>query len=40
MPYAADPNTLGAVLFGSLHEQIHAGHGGLIRRAIGLDPVR
>ena len=40
MPYAAYPNKLGAVLFCSLHEQIHAGHIGLIRRAIGLDPVR
>ena len=40
MPYAAYPIKLGAMLFCPLHEQIHAGHLGLIRRALGLDPVR
>ena len=40
MPYAAYPNKLGAVLFCPLHEQIHAGQIGLIRRALGLEPIR
>jgi len=40
MPYAAYPIKLGAVLFCPLHEQIHAGQIGLIRRALGHDPIR
>ncbi|TWT53941.1 DinB superfamily protein [Rubripirellula amarantea] len=40
MPYAAYPNKLGAVLFCPLHEHIHAGQIGLIRRAMGLESVR
>ena len=40
MPYAVYPNKLGAVLFCPLHEHIHAGQIGLIRRALGLEPVR
>jgi len=40
MPYAAYPNKLGAILFCPLHEHIHAGQIGLIRRALGLEPVR
>ncbi|WP_286177413.1 DinB family protein [Stieleria mannarensis] len=40
MPYAAYPVKLGAILFCPLHEHIHAGQIGLIRRALGLDPVR
>lgn len=40
MPYAAFPNKLGAILFCPLHEQIHCGHIGMLRRALGLDPVR
>jgi hypothetical protein len=40
MPYAAYPIKLGAILFCPLHEQIHAGQIGLIRRGLGLDPVR
>ena len=39
-PYAAYPTKLGAILFCPLHEQIHAGQIGLIRRALGLEPVR
>jgi hypothetical protein len=39
-PYAGYPNKLGAILFCPLHEQIHAGQIGLIRRALGLPPVR
>ena len=40
MPYAAYPIKLGAVLFCPLHEHIHAGQIGLVRRALGLEPVR
>ena len=40
MPFAAFPIKLGAVLFCPLHEHIHAGQIGIIRRAMGLDPVR
>lgn len=40
MPYAAYPTKLGAVMFCPLHEQIHAGQIGLIRRSLGLDPIR
>lgn len=40
MPYAAYPNKLGAVLFCPLHEQIHAGQIGVLRRGLGLDPLR
>lgn len=40
MPYAAFPIKLGAILFCPLHEHIHAGQIGLVRRALGLQPVR
>jgi DinB superfamily len=40
MPYAAYPIKLGAILFCPLHEHLHAGQIGLIRRALGLAPVR
>lgn len=40
MPYAAYPIKLGAILFCPLHEHIHAGQIGLIRRGLGLAPVR
>ena len=40
MPYAAYPIKLGAILFCPMHEQIHAGQIGVIRRALGLQPVR
>lgn len=39
-PWTAWPNKLGAVMFCPLHEQIHAGQIGIIRRALGLEPVR
>ena len=39
MPYAAYPMKLGAVLFCPVHEQLHAGQIGLIRRSLGLDPI-
>lgn len=40
MPYAAYPNKLGALVFCPLHESIHAGQIGLLRRLHGLAPVR
>jgi len=40
MPYTAYPIKLGALLFCPLHESIHAGQIGLLRRAHGLAPVR
>jgi hypothetical protein len=40
MPYAAYPIKLGAILFCPLHEHIHAGQIGLVRRGLGLQPVR
>jgi len=40
MPFAAYPIKLGAFLFCPLHESIHSGQIGLLRRAHGLSPVR
>ncbi|MDE0863396.1 MAG: DinB family protein [Rubripirellula sp.] len=40
MPYAAYPNKLGAILFCPIHEHTHIGQIGLLRRALGLEPVR
>jgi len=40
MPYAAYPIKLGALLFCPLHESIHAGQLGLLRRLHGLAPIR
>ena len=40
MPYAVYPIKLGALLFCPLHESIHAGQLGLLRRLHGLDPIR
>ncbi len=40
MPYAAFPIKLGAILFCPLHEHIHAGQIGAVRRALGLQPIR
>ena len=40
MPYAAYPTKLGALMFSPLHLQIHAGQIGLIRRGLGLEPIR
>ncbi len=40
MPYAAYPIKLGAILFCPLHEQIHAGQIGLLRRLLNLPSVR
>ena len=40
MPYAAYPIKLGALLFCPIHEALHAGQIGLLRRLHGLEPVR
>lgn len=40
MPYAVYPIKLGAILFAPLHEQLHAGQIGLLRRLHGLEPIR
>lgn len=40
MPYAGSPTKLGALLFCPLHEMIHAGQIGLLRRLMGKPPVR
>ena len=40
MPYAAYPIKLGALLFCPIHESIHIGQIGLLRRAHGLSPLR
>ncbi|MCR9198316.1 MAG: DinB family protein [Planctomycetaceae bacterium] len=40
MPYAVYPAKLGAILFCPMHEQLHGGQIGLLRRALGLESVR
>jgi hypothetical protein len=40
MPYAGYPTKLGALLFCPLHEMLHAGQIGLLRRLLGKPPVR
>lgn len=40
IPYAAFPIKLGAILFCPLHEHIHAGQIGVVRRGLGLQSVR
>ncbi len=40
MPYAAYPIKLGALLFCPIHEGVHAGQLGVLRRLLGLDPIR
>ncbi|MFN3191631.1 MAG: DinB family protein [Aureliella sp.] len=40
MPYTAYPIKLGALLFCPIHESIHAGQIGLLRRALGESPLR
>lgn len=39
-PYAVYPVKLGGILFCPLHEQLHAGQIGLLRRALGCEPLR
>ena len=40
MPYAVHACKLGAILFAPMHESLHAGQIGVLRRGLGLDPVR
>lgn len=40
MPYCVYPVKLGALMFAPIHEGIHAGQIGLIRRGLGLAPIR
>lgn len=40
MPYAAYPIKLGALMFCPIHEGLHAGQIGSLRRALGLEPIR
>ncbi len=40
MPYTAYPIKLGALLFCPIHEALHAGQIGVLRRLHGLDPLR
>ncbi|MEM9825013.1 MAG: DinB family protein [Planctomycetota bacterium] len=39
-PFAAYATKLGGILFCPLHEHTHAGQIGMLRRGLGLDPVR
>ena len=39
-PYAAFPTRYGSLLFAAHHEMLHAGQIGLLRRLMGLEPVR
>jgi hypothetical protein len=40
MPYAVEATKLGALLFSSHHEMLHAGQLGLLRRLFGSQPIR
>ncbi|MEM8913965.1 MAG: DinB family protein [Planctomycetota bacterium] len=40
MPYAVHACKLGAVLFAPMHESLHAGQIGGLRRGLGLEPIR
>lgn len=40
MPFTAYPIKLGALLFCPIHESLHAGQIGLLRRLHGLEPIR
>jgi hypothetical protein len=39
-PYAAFPTRYGSLLFAAHHEMLHAGQIGVLRRLVGLEPVR
>ena len=39
-PYAVYPNKLGALFFCASHEMLHAGQIGMLRRLLGMSPVR
>ncbi len=40
MPYAVYPRKIGALMFCPIHESLHAGQIGIIRRMLGKDPLR
>lgn len=40
MPYAVHACKLGAILFAPMHESLHAGQIGGLRRGLGLEPIR
>lgn len=40
MPYAVYPRKIGALMFCPIHESLHAGQIGIIRRLLGKDPLR
>ena len=40
MPFTAYPIKLGALMFAPIHEGLHAGQIGVLRRLHGLDPLR
>lgn len=40
LPYAVYPITLGGILFCPLHEVLHSGQIGMLRRLLGLPPIR
>jgi len=40
MPYAVYPRKIGALMFCPVHESLHAGQIGLIRRLLGKNPLR
>lgn len=40
MPFCVYPTKLGALMFTPVHEGIHSGQIGLIRRGLGLEPIR
>ena len=40
MPYSVHANQLGALYFCAAHEMLHAGQIGVLRRALGCDPLR
>ena len=39
-PYAVYPNKLGCLMFASMHEMLHAGQIGAVRRGLDLEPIR
>lgn len=40
MPYAVHPQKIGALMFCPIHESLHSGQIGLIRRLLGKNPIR
>jgi len=40
IPFCVYPNKLGAIMLAPIHESIHAGHIGALRRGHGIEPLR